>query len=119
MEQADPEEKDWLYSRDHDIGNHDGMPWDPSDHLGKDHYNRLHLPELKQQAQADVDWMQHSLDELMGERNADDGAIYSLQSQLAAAKTRLQGYQDVEATLRTKPVRIAILASSTSGVTAP
>ena len=94
-----PEEKDWLYSRDHDIGNHDGMPWDPSDHLGKDHYNRLHLPELKQQAQADVDWMQHSLDELMGERNADDGAIYSLQSQLAAAKTRLQGYQDVEATL--------------------
>ena len=50
------------------------MPWDPSDpkdpnnfHLGKDHYNRLHLPELEQQTQADVDRMQHSLDELMGE----------------------------------------------------
>jgi hypothetical protein len=97
--QLTPEEKDWLYSQDHDIGNHDGMPWAPEDHLGKDHYNRLHLPELKQQAQADVDRMQHSLDELMGERNADDGAIYSLQSQLAAVKTRLQGYQDVEATL--------------------
>jgi hypothetical protein len=97
--QLTPEEKDWLYSQDHDIGNHDGMPWDPTDHLGKDHYNRLHLPELKQQTQADVDQMQRSLDELMSERNADDGAIYSLQSQLAAVKTRLQGYQNVEATL--------------------
>jgi hypothetical protein len=97
--QLTPEEKDWLYNQDHDIGNHDGMPWDPTDHLGKDHYNRLHLPELKQQAQADVDWMQRSLDELMGERNADDGAIYSLQSQLAATRTRLQGYSDVEVTL--------------------
>jgi hypothetical protein len=97
--QLTPDEKDWLYSQDHDIGNHDGMPWDPTDHLGKDHYNRLHLPELKQQAQADVDRMQRSLDELMREPNADDGAIYSLQSQLAAAKNHLQGYQDVEATL--------------------
>jgi hypothetical protein len=97
--QLTPEEKDWLYSQDHDIGNHDGMPWDPPDHLGKDHYNRLHLPELKQQAQADVDWMQRSLDELMHEPNADDGAIYSLQSQLAAVRTRLQGYQSVEDTL--------------------
>jgi len=97
--QLTPEEKDWLYSQDHDIGNHDGMPWDPSDHLGKDHYNRLHLPELEQRAQSDVDSMQHGLDELMGERNADDGAIYSLQTQLSAVKTRLQGYKDVEATL--------------------
>ena len=97
--QLTPEEKDWLYSQDHDIGNHDGMPWDPSDHRGKDYYNRLHLPELEQRAQADVDGMQHSLDELMGERNADDGAIYSLQTQLAVAKNRLQGYKDVEATI--------------------
>jgi hypothetical protein len=97
--QLTPEEKDWLYSQDHDIGNHDGMPWDPSDHRGKDYYNRLHLPELEQRAQADVDWMQHSLDELMGERNADDGAIYSLQTQLAVVKNRLQGYKDVEATI--------------------
>jgi hypothetical protein len=26
--QLTPDEKDWLYSQDHDIGNHDGMPWD-------------------------------------------------------------------------------------------
>jgi hypothetical protein len=44
-----PAEKDRVYSYDHDIGNHPGMPWDPADHLGKDHYNRLHLPELEQQ----------------------------------------------------------------------
>ncbi len=94
-----PDEKDWLYNQDHDIGNHDGMPWDPADHLGKDHYNRLHLPELEQQTQADVDRMQHSLDELMGARNADDGAIYALQTQLAAARNHLQGYKNIEATL--------------------
>jgi hypothetical protein len=95
-----------VYSTDHDIGNHPGMPWDPSDpkdpnnfHLSKDHYNRLHLPELEQQTQADIDRMQHSLDELMAGRNADDGAIYPLQTQLAAVKNLLQGYQAVAAEL--------------------
>jgi hypothetical protein len=104
--QLTPEEKDWLYSQDHDIGNHPGMPWDPSDladpnnfHLGKDHYNRLHLPELELQTQADIDRMQHSLDELMADHNADDGAIYAVQTQLATARNHLQGYKDVEATL--------------------
>ncbi|ORV56795.1 hypothetical protein AWC06_00855 [Mycobacterium fragae] len=97
--QLTPEEKDWLYSRDHDIGNHYGMPWDPPDHLGKDHYNRLRLPELERQTQADIDRMQHSLDEMMRGHNADDGAIYALQTQLAAAKNHLQGYKDVEATI--------------------
>ena len=97
--QLTPEEKDWLYSQDHDVGNHDGMPWDPADHLGKDHYNRLHLPELVQQTQADVDEKQRSLDDLMAQPNADDGAIYALQTQLAVQRNRLQGYQDVQATL--------------------
>ncbi|MDI3312989.1 MAG: hypothetical protein QJR12_01515 [Mycobacterium sp.] len=32
-----PEQKDQVYSHAHDIGNHPGMPWDPPDHLGKDH----------------------------------------------------------------------------------
>ncbi|MBO0881420.1 MAG: hypothetical protein J2P17_13950 [Mycobacterium sp.] len=43
-----PQQKNQVYSRDHDIGNHPGMPWDPPDHLGKDHYNQLRLPELEQ-----------------------------------------------------------------------
>ena len=58
------EEKDWLYSQEHGIGNHPGMPWDPPDHLGKDHYNRLHLAELAQQSpKSDVDGIQRTLDD--------------------------------------------------------
>jgi hypothetical protein len=36
--QLDQEEKDWLYNRDHYIGNHDGMPT-----ADRDYYNRLTL----------------------------------------------------------------------------
>lgn len=46
--------------------------------------------------------MQHNLDEMMHGHNADDGAIYALQTQLAAAKNHLQGYKDVEATINSK-----------------
>jgi hypothetical protein len=95
--QLTAEEKDWLYRQDHSIGNHAGMPWDPPDHLGKDHYNRLHLAELEQQTQSTVDRIQHSLDELVAAPNVDDGALYALQSQLAAARKHLEGYQAVEA----------------------
>jgi len=63
-----PAQKDRVYSNDHDIGNRPGMPWDPPDHLGKDHYNRLHLPELEQRTQTDIDRMQHSLDDLRARR---------------------------------------------------
>ena len=97
--QLTPEEKDWLYSQDHDIGNHAGMPWDPTDHLGRDHYNRLHLQELAQQTEADVDRMQHGLDEIMAGHDVDDGALYALQAQLTAARRNLEGYQAVRADL--------------------
>jgi Alpha/beta hydrolase len=97
--QLSPEEKDWLYRQDHRIGNHAGMPWDPPDHLGKDHYNRLHLTELERQSQSAVDRIQHSLDELVTQSNVDDGALYALQSQLAAARSHLKGYRAVEAGL--------------------
>jgi hypothetical protein len=97
-----PEEKDWLYRQDHSIGNHAGMPWDPPDHLGKDHYNRLHLAELEQQTQSDVGRMKRNLHELMAGHNVDDGALYALQSQLAAARRHLEGYQAVEADLNSK-----------------
>jgi hypothetical protein len=97
--QLTPEEKDWLYSQDHNIGNHAGMPWDPTDHLGKDHYNRLHLQELQQQTAADVDHLQHSLDEMMAGANVDDGALYALQSQLAASRRKVQGCRALRASL--------------------
>jgi Alpha/beta hydrolase len=97
--QLTQEEKDWLYRQDHNIGNQAGMPWDPTDHLGKDHYNRLHLQELEQRTEADVDGMQHSLDEMMAGRDVDDGALYALQSRLAAARHTLAGYQALRADL--------------------
>jgi hypothetical protein len=97
--QLNPEEKDWLYRQDHGIGNHPGMPWDPPDHSGKDHYNRLHLDELEQQSQSDVDRIQSSIDDLMSARQVDDGSVYALQSQLAAASDRLAGYAAMHATL--------------------
>jgi hypothetical protein len=97
--QLTPEEKDWVYGQDHSIGNRAGMPWDAPDHLGKDHYNRLHLAELEQQAQSDVDRIQRSLNELMAGHNVDDGAVYALQSQLAAARRHLEGYRAVAASL--------------------
>lgn len=97
--QLTPEEKNWLYSQDHNIGNHAGMPWDPTDHLGKDHYNRVHLQELEQQTEADVDQMQHSLDEMKAGHNVDDGALYALQAKLAAARRKLAGYCAVRADL--------------------
>jgi hypothetical protein len=97
--QLSPEEKDWLYNRDHRIGNHPGMPWDPPDHLGKDHYNRLHLAEVERQSRSDVDRIQHTIEALTSEPHVDDGALYALQSQLTAATNRLTGYAAVRATV--------------------
>ncbi len=52
------EQKDYLYSRDHNIGNHPGMPAGDPDHPGADHYNQLNLADQltnAQAAQAQVD----------------------------------------------------------------
>jgi hypothetical protein len=49
-DQLTPEEKDWLYQHDHSIGNHGGMPF-----VDRNHYNRMHLNELQQANQAEVD----------------------------------------------------------------
>lgn len=105
-----PEEKDWLYSRDHNIGNHPGMPWDPSDpqdpnnfQLGRDHYNQMHLPELQANAQADVARLQAQADALakqayMGDHDAA-GQFSAVAQQLAAARHSLDGYKAVQADL--------------------
>jgi Alpha/beta hydrolase len=100
-----PEQKDAEYHQNPFIGNHPGMPWDPPDHLGKDHYNQLHLSELEQHTQADVDRMQHRVDELaakvyMGDHSqATADELNALTPQLLAARHTLQGYQTVQATL--------------------
>ncbi|UMB69198.1 alpha/beta hydrolase [Mycobacterium paraterrae] len=97
--QLTAEEKDWLYRQDHGIGNHPGMPWDGADHLGRDHYNRLHLDELERDSASDVERIQRSIEELTSAPRIDDGAVYALQSQLSAARSRLAGYEAVHATL--------------------
>jgi Alpha/beta hydrolase len=97
--QLSPEEKDWLYKLDRSVGNHPGMSWDPADHLGKDHYNRLHLGDLELQCQSDVDRIQHNIEALKSVPHVDDGALYALQSQLTAATNRLAGYAAVRATV--------------------
>ncbi|MCI4675631.1 alpha/beta hydrolase [Candidatus Mycolicibacterium alkanivorans] len=45
------EQKDYLYSRDHNIGNHNGMPVGDDQIPGKDHYNRLNLADQLARAQ--------------------------------------------------------------------
>ena len=49
-ERLTDEQKDWIYEREPFIGNHPGMPFED-----KDHYNRMHLDELTQSAQAEID----------------------------------------------------------------
>ncbi len=53
------EQKEWIYSQDHSIGNHPGMPF-----VDKDEFTRRHLSELTQTTQTNVDQMQQRYDEL-------------------------------------------------------
>lgn len=100
-----PQQKDAEYHQNPFIGNHPGMPWDPPDHLGKDHYNRLQLSKLEQHTQADVDRMQHRANELlarlyMGDHStATTDELNALRPQLLAARRSLEGYKTVQATL--------------------
>lgn len=96
-----PEQKDQVYDQDHFIGNHPGMPFDPEGGLGRDHYNQLHLPELQQHAQSEVDRLQKQFDALarqayMGDHDSAAQAN-ALAPQLAAAKDTIDGYKAVQA----------------------
>ncbi|MGH3678205.1 MAG: alpha/beta hydrolase [Mycobacterium sp.] len=99
-EQLTQEEKDWLYSQDHNIGNHPGMPF-----ADKDKYNRQHLTDLIQTTQTDVGRMQQRYDELArsvytGDTSAVTGnELAALGPQLAAARHNLDGYRAVRGSL--------------------
>ena len=105
-------------ARDHSIGNRAGMPWDPPDHLGKDHYNRLHLAELEDCAESDIDRIRSNIAELLTGHNVDDGILYALQSQLASATTQLGGYQALTARAESPVGRSTTSVCSTSSATA-
>ncbi|MXO39739.1 hypothetical protein C6W93_23460 [Mycobacterium kansasii] len=100
-----PEQKDAEYHQNPFIGSHPGMPWDPPDHLGKDHYNRLHLSDLQQHTQADVDRMQQRVNQLlnglyMGDHSqSTTDELNALRPQLLAARHTPEGYKTVQATL--------------------
>ncbi|OBI82700.1 alpha/beta hydrolase [Mycobacterium sp. 1245805.9] len=100
-----PEQKDAEFQQNPFIANHPGMPWDPPDHLGKDHYNRLELTSLEQRTQADVDRMQGRANDLlnklyMGDHSqATTDELNALRPQLLAARHSLDGYKTVQATL--------------------
>ena len=49
------EQKDYLYNKDHNVGNHPGMPAGDDDHPGADFYNRLNLADQLPRAQAAAD----------------------------------------------------------------
>jgi transposase InsO family protein len=86
---------------------HPSDPQDPNNfHLGRDHYNQLHLPELQANAQADVDRLQAQFDALakqayMGDHDAA-AQTSALAPQLAGAKHSLGGFKAVQADLGRK-----------------
>jgi hypothetical protein len=99
-ERLTPEEKDWLYGRDHAVGNHPGMPF-----VDRNTYNQRHLDELTTATQADVDRMQHRFDELArrvytGDHSAATGdELAALGPRLATARHQLDGYRAVNGVL--------------------
>lgn len=110
------EQKEWLYSQDHTIGNHPGMPF-----VDKDKFNQRHLTELMQTTKTNIDQMQHRYDELarrvyMGDHSAATGQeLAGLGPQLAAARHNLDGYRAVQSALHPPEAP----GTSSSGARAP
>lgn len=110
-EQLTTEEKDWLYERDHSIGNHPGMPF-----VDRDVYNQRHLDDLMQTTQGSIDQMQARYDELAqqvytGDHSAATGnELAALGPQLAAARHQMDGYKAVNGVLDNKDGAPRLLA---------
>lgn len=94
------EDKEFLYSRDHSIGNHPGMPF-----VDRDKFNQRHLGELIQNTQNNIDSMQRRFDELarqvyMGDKTTATGnELNALGTQLLAARHNMDGYKAVQNSL--------------------
>lgn len=94
------ENKDFLYSRDHNIGNHPGMPF-----ADKDTYNQRHLDDLMQTTQSTIDQMQRRFDELaakayMGDHSSPTtNELTALATKLGIARHNMDGYRAVHNSL--------------------
>ncbi|WP_236741495.1 alpha/beta hydrolase [Mycobacteroides abscessus] len=99
-DQLTPTEKDWLYNKDHFIGNHPGMPF-----ADKTRFNEQHLPELTHAAQANVDTLRAAHPDWLKGMPIDRGQIPAYEqwkNQLDAATAKLTGYQSVASAMQTK-----------------
>ncbi|MBO0678099.1 hypothetical protein JRC04_11545 [Mycolicibacterium sp. S2-37] len=97
-EKLDQEEKDWLYERDHSIGNHPGMPF-----VDRSHYNKLHLTELQQANQAEIERLakEHPgwIDGRSDVPNPSPPGFRDFQTQWDNAQRQRQGYEQVQKSL--------------------
>lgn len=97
-DKLDQEEKDWLYAQDHNLGNHPGMPF-----ADKDHYNRMHLSELQQENQAEIDRLARAhpewVDGSSGTPNPNPPGFRDWQTQWDNANRTRQGYEQVQKSL--------------------
>ena len=99
-EQLTQAEKDWLYAQDHSIGNHPGMPFED-----KNHYNRMHLDELTQSTQAEIDRLTQEHPEWAAggtptTANPNPPAYREWKQRWEAAHDRLDGYRAVQGELQ-------------------
>lgn len=93
--------KDAAYDRDHFIGNHPGMPF-----ADKTNYNERHMTDLIANAQADIDRLQASRDQLAltpGGNLSTLSQLSVLDSQLQETKHNLDGYRAVQQAMQSDP----------------
>ncbi|MGY4709206.1 alpha/beta hydrolase [Mycolicibacterium sp. CBM1] len=126
------DQKDYLFSHDHNIGNHPGMPAGDDQYPGSDHYNRLHLADQLSdaetaQAQADALKAQHPdwADGRGVPEPSRPGAIFddrlkyeAWQRQYDDTRARskyLPDLQAVDATVKDHPERKLMLLDTSSG----
>ncbi|BBZ06865.1 hypothetical protein MDOR_10340 [Mycolicibacterium doricum] len=94
-EKLDQEEKDWLYERDHSIGNHPGMPF-----VDKNRYNRMYLDELQVANQAELDRLRaEHPDWASGESGAPSEEWQSWKAEWDAANHTRHGYEEIDKAL--------------------
>ncbi|MGL6234929.1 MAG: hypothetical protein ACRC20_06250 [Segniliparus sp.] len=101
-DQLSETEKNEIYARHHDIGNHNGIPFDPEDHRGRDYYNRKNLKDIIEQKQREWDALRLSQPMVpigmgQGEQYEKDWAAW--QEKCKTVQHELDGYRNVQATL--------------------
>ncbi|CAN5315585.1 alpha/beta hydrolase [soil metagenome] len=126
------EQKDYLYGRDHNIGNHPGMPAGDDEYPGANYYNRMNLADQvpkAQAAQAQVDALKAQHPEWANGQNlpnprgagnyARDRELYrTWKAKLDDATNRAKYLPDLQAVddaVRDRPDRYLMLLDTETG----